>query len=104
MAQDPSKIQPEKISIYKEKEIEDYRTEQKEMNSEGQKKSQEQEDIATCDKQSSDFGTLTGPRYQQLYFCIQTLKRISEMSLKFIHSSCKLTYYQLGRVNDYKGK
>lgn len=49
MAQDPSKIQPEKISIYKEKEIEDYRTEQKEMNSEGQKKSQEQEDIATCD-------------------------------------------------------
>lgn len=26
------------------------------------------------------------------------------MSLKFIHGSCKLTFYQLGRVNDYKGK
>lgn len=87
MAQDPSKIQPEEISTYKEKETEDYRTEQKDMHSKGQEKSQEQEDIAMCNWKAHSSEPSQVYYYQQLPFCIQTLPRISKMSLKFIHGS-----------------
>lgn len=68
MAQNPSKIQPEEISIYKEKETEDYRTEQNEMNSKGQKKSQEQEDIAMCDRKAQTLAPSQGHNISNFIF------------------------------------
>lgn len=97
--QDLSKIHPEEISTYKEKETEDYRTEQKEMNSKGQEKSQDQENIAML-LQSSDVLTLTGLLISATSFLYTNLIRNKWDVLEIYTWQLKVNLCQMGRVSD----